>query len=272
MCKLLKVARSSYYYEAQAVQKVSEAELDCATIDEFYKSRKNYGTRKLKKALETCGFYVSRRRIARIMKKYNLVSNYTKLQFKKTKQKANESTDKNVLNREFTREIPLEVIITDLTYVQVKQSWHYICLIVDLYNREIIGYSSGAKKDAQLVKRAFLTIDRPLTQVKLFHTDRGSEFDNQLIDEFLEAFDIQRSLSKKGCPHDNAVAESTYKSVKVEFVYQHQFESQSQLDIELFQYVYWWNHFRLHGSLDYQTPIGYREIGTKQLVEINSFA
>lgn len=190
------------------------------------------------------------------MKKYNLVSNYTKLQFKKTKQKINESTDKNVLNRKFTREIPLEVIITDLTYVRVKQSWHYICLIVEIYNREIIGYSSGTKKDARLVKRAFLTIDRPLTQVKLFHTDRGSEFD------------IQRSLSKKGCPHDNAVAEGTYKSVKVEFVYQHQFDSQSPLDYELFQYVYWWNHYRLHGSLNYQTPIGYREMDAKHLVEI----
>jgi len=133
--------------------------LDCLILDEFYKSRKNYGTRKLKNVIETKGFYVSRRRIARIMKKYNLVSNYTKLQFKKTKQNVNESTDKNVLNREFTRKTPLEVIITDLTYVRVKQSWHYICLIVDLYNREIIGYSSGTKKDAHLVKRAFLTID-----------------------------------------------------------------------------------------------------------------
>ena len=268
MCKILKVPRSSYYYESHPTQMANETEVDCLIIDEFYKSRKNYGTRKLKKVLETLGFRVSRRRIARIMKQYNLVSNYTKLQFKKPKQQVNEAPDKNILKREFTREIPLEVIITDLTYVRVKESWHYICLIVDLYNREIIGYSSGAKKDAQLVKQAFLTIDRPLTQVKLFHTDRGSEFDNQLIDEFLEAFDIQRSLSKKGCPHDNAVAESTYKSVKVEFVYQHQFESQNQLDIELFQYVYWWNHYRIHGSLNYQTPIGYRESEAKQLVEI----
>ena len=131
MCKTLKVARSSYYYESHPTQMASEAEFDCLIIDEFYKSRKNYGTRKLKKVLETLGFRVSRRRIARIMKKYNLVSNYTKLQFKKPKQTVNEATDKNILNREFTREIPLEVIITDLTYVRVKQSWHYICLIVD---------------------------------------------------------------------------------------------------------------------------------------------
>ncbi len=146
MCKILKVARSSYYYEAHPIKMASEAKLDCLIIDEFYKSRKNYGTRKLKKVLETLGFCVSRRYIVRIMKKYNLVSNYTKLQFKKTKQKVNEAPDKNILNRLFTREIPLEVIITGLTYVRAKQSWHYTCLIVDLYTREIIDYSSGTKK------------------------------------------------------------------------------------------------------------------------------
>ncbi|HAP3961987.1 MULTISPECIES: IS3 family transposase, partial [Enterococcus] len=91
-----------------------------------------------------------------------------------------------------------------------------------------------------------------------FHTDRGKEFDNQAIDELLTTFDINRSLSHKGCPFDNAVAESTYKSLKVEFVYQYTFETLQQLDLELFDYVNWWNHLRLHGTLGYETPVGYR--------------
>ncbi|MCB5955604.1 IS3 family transposase, partial [Enterococcus sp. CWB-B31] len=98
----------------------------------------------------------------------------------------------------------------------------------------------------------------PLTEVELFHTDRGKEFDNQTITELLDRFEIKRSLSKKGCPYDNAVAESTYKSMKVEFVRQHRFESLHQLELELFDYVHWWNHLRLHGTLGYETPIGYR--------------
>ncbi|MFQ8677219.1 MAG: transposase, partial [Enterococcus avium] len=113
-------------------------------------------------------------------------------------------------------------------------------------------------KDAVLVKKAFSRIKQPLTEVEIFYTDRGKEFDNQAIDELLTTFDINRSVSHKGCPFDNAVAESTYKSLKVEFVYQYTFETLQQLDLELFDYVNWWNHLRLHGTLGYETPVGYR--------------
>ena len=127
-----------------------------------------------------------------------------------------------------------------------------------MFNREIIGYSCGKKKDAALVKEAFRRIPYPMTNVQLFHMDRGKEFDNQTIDEILDAFDITRSLSKKGCPYDNAVAESTYKSVKVEFVHQYQFETLSHLRLELFDYVHWWNNLQLHGTLGYETPDAFR--------------
>ena len=131
-------------------------------------------------------------------------------------------------------------------------------MILDLFNREIIGYSCGEHKSAELVKKAFSTIAYPLTEVALFHTDRGKEFDNQTIEKILQAFGITRSLSKKGCPYDNAVAESTYKSVKIEFVYPQQFETLKELELELFDYVHWWNHLRLHGTLLYETPIHFR--------------
>ncbi|WP_070709700.1 IS3 family transposase, partial [Enterococcus sp. HMSC065H12] len=97
----------------------------------------------------------------------------------------NEAKTANVLDRTFTQEQPLEAIVTDLTYVRVGKKWHYICLILDLFNREIIGYSCGEKKDASLVKEAFGRIPYSLTDVKLFHTDRGKEFDNQTIHEIL---------------------------------------------------------------------------------------
>ena len=162
------------------------------------------------------------------------------------------------MNREFARKKPLEAIVTDLTYVKVGRKWHYICLILDLFNREIIGYSCGKYKSAELVKRAFSRISYPLTEVSLFHTDRGKEFDNQTIETILQTFGITRSLSEKGCPYDNAVAESTYKSVKIEFVYPQHFETLEQLELELFDYVHWWNHLRLHGTLGYETPIQFR--------------
>ena len=149
--------------------------------------------------------------------------------------------------------------MSDLTYVRVQQKWHYICVLVDLYNREIIGYSAGANKDAALVHRAFSTIQCDLHKLEMFHTDRGKEFDNELIDEALETFQIQRSLSEKGSPYDNAVAEATFKSIKTEFVYGNVFSNQQELDLELFDYVNWFNNIRIHGSLNYRSPIEYKK-------------
>lgn len=106
-----------------------------------------------------------------------------------------------------------------MTYVRVAGKWNYICIILDLHNREIIGYSSGARKDAMLVYQAFSTIKHSLNDIMIFHTDRGNEFKNNTIDGLIDTFNIKRSLSKKGCPYDNAVAEATFKVVKTEFVY-----------------------------------------------------
>src|SRR5690625_560451 len=164
--------------------------------------------------LERQGRIVSRRRISRIMKEQGLVSKYTVAQYKPSKTACNESEVGNILNREFDQDQELKVIVSDLTYVRVQQKWHYICVLVDLYNREIIGQSAGPHKSAALVQRAFASVKYNLNRLELFHTDRGSEFKNQLIDQALETFGIERSLSEKGTPYDNAVAEATFKTIK----------------------------------------------------------
>lgn len=120
--------------------------------------------------------------------KLGLISTYTIAHFKPKKSQSNESAVTNVLNQKFTQKTPLVTIVSALTYVRVAGKWHYICTLVDLYNREIIGYSSEPRKDAKLVKRAFQQVQRPLTDIQLFHTDRGNEFDKQLIDRVLEGF------------------------------------------------------------------------------------
>ena len=102
--------------------------------------------------------------------------------------------------------------------MRVEKSWHYICLFVDLYNREIIDHSASPNKVAQLVYQALSTVKADLRQIQLFHTDRGNEFKYKIIDEALETFNIKRSLRMKGCPYDNAVAEATFKIIKTEFV------------------------------------------------------
>ncbi len=256
MCKTLKINRSLVYYTPK--EKSCDSRLENTIITIFKNSRNNYGTRKIKKKLDKKGYKVSRRRIGCIMKKYGLVSNYTVKQYKVYKTECNEDKIFNIVNREFDRENPLEVVVSDLTYVNVKGRWNYICILLDLYNREIIGYAAGKNKDAKLVYKAFSRIRRPLEEIKILHTDRGNEFKNKMINDLLTTFKINRSLSKKGCPYDNAVAEATFKVFKTEFAFNKIFESFEELEYLLFDYVHWYNNQRIHGSLNYLTPVEYR--------------
>lgn len=264
MCKVLQIPRSTYYYESKA--KETTDEIAPQVIEIFKTSRNNYGTRKIKIELEKLGFIVSRRKIGRIMKKNGLVSNYTVAQYKPYVDKCNESKIANELNREFNPDSPYEVVVSDLTYVRVNKKWNYVCFLVDLFNREIIGYSCGPNKDAKLVYKAFAKVKTRLNDITLFHTDRGNEFKNKLIDDVLDTFKIKRSLSMKGCPYDNAVAEATFKIFKTEFVYNYHFENLEHLEIMLADYVNWFNNIRIHSTLGYLSPKEYKLHNLKKTV------
>lgn len=193
------------------------------------------------------------------MKKYSLVSNYTVAQYKVNRQQGcNEDKIADKVNREFDNRDKLEVVVSDLTYVRVNKKWAYICVLLDLHNKEIIGYSVGENKTAELVYRAFLNCRYSLSEIKIFHTDRGNEFKNKLIDNVIDSFGIERSLSNKGCPYDNAVAESLYNIIKTEFIKCNSFKDLSHLYIELADFINWYNNHRIHGSLGYLTPMEYR--------------
>ena len=203
MCNVLKIPRSTFYYESKISNENIKDEYTDDIIRIFKSSRKNYGTRRIKKELANENKTVSRRRIARIMRKNGLVSNYTVAKYKVHKTKVNEAKISNLVKREFNNRSQMEVVVSDLTYVRVNGKWNYVCLILDLHNREIIGYSAGPKKDALLVYKAFATIKTNLNKISIFHTDRGNEFKNNVIEGVLDTFNIARSLSKKGCPYES---------------------------------------------------------------------
>ncbi len=264
MCRVLQLPRSTYYYEAK--QKAVASDITTDIVDIFKSSRNNYGTRKIKKELAKKDIIVSRRRIGRIMKQEGLVSNYTVMQFRPTKNTCNESKVQNVVNQEFKNHSYRNVVVSDLTYVRVGNRWNYICLLLDLFNREIIGCSAGAHKSADLVKQAFMSVRGNLGNINIFHTDRGNEFMNHLLDELLQSFSITRSLSRKGCPYDNAVAEATFKIIKTEFVKNQSFADLDELKLHLADYVHWFNNHRIHSALDYFTPVEYRMNTLKNFV------
>lgn len=221
------VNRSSLYYKQKP--KKQNIELENMVIEIFNENKKVYGAKKIKIVLEERNIFVSKRTIRKIMEKYNLVSCYNKRSYKPAKSGVNDSNNQNLLNQNFNVAQEMRVVVSDLTYVLAKDRWAYICVLVDLFNREIISYKVGYEKDAELVLQTFAKIKHKLRKIEIFHTDRGIEFKNHKIDNLLLNNNIKHSLSRKGCPYDNAVYENIYKTIKTEFVCNRQFESLVQL-------------------------------------------
>ena len=167
----------------------------------------------------------------------------------------------NVLGRGFDGHRPRTHVAADLTYVRAG-----IALVLRLparrpVQREIVGCSCGRRKDASLVKAAFSNVEFPLTGIEVFHSDRGARICNAEIDAILTAFGIDRSVSRPGNPHDNAVVESTNHILKRELVAGRRFASEEELRAALFDWVNWYNNFRIHSTLGYMSPVEFREAG-----------
>jgi len=233
VCAILGVPRSSYYYHPV---EPSEDEVIVKAVEQSFKeSFGTYGTPRIREDLKEQGYHVSRLRISRIMKDKNLVSCYTKKKKPRVKTRVNTASHPNLVARQFDDRKQYEVIVSDTTYINIGNQYHYLCPMLDLSNRAILGSCVSKNRDTSLVTDSLYSMDIDLRKVEIFHSDRGSEFNSKVMDEVLDAFTIQRSLSKKGTPVDNAVVESFKKDWN--------------------SYVYWYNHKRRHSSLDYKAPL-----------------
>ena len=195
------------------------------------------------------------------MREQGMTSAYARRRSEPHRTRADEARLANLLDREFDGYAPHTRPAGDLTYVRVGSGWAYVCLPVGLADRGIVGHSAGRARDAGLVLGAFATLDFPLTDVQVFHTDRGGGFDDTRIDELLDVFGIKRSLSRKGNPYDNAVVESTNRLLKKELVYRNHYATIEQPRHDLNGYVWWSDDQRLHSTLGYRSPKEFTEQG-----------
>ncbi len=161
-------------------------------------SRERYGVRKIKAALERRGVTASRRRIGGIMREQGMTGAYTRRRFKPRKTRADEARPANLLDRGFDGYAPHTRPAGDLTSVRVGGGWAYVCLLAGLADRGIAGHSAGRPRDAGLVLAAFAALDFSLTDVQVFHADRGGGFDDTGIDEPLDVVRRQRIAVAQG--------------------------------------------------------------------------
>ena len=247
------------YYYTPKEREINES-LITVVKSTFEQNKCVYGHKKLLISLRKKGISIGKEKLSRIMKEEKLISKYVRRRKPKSAENTvNNDEIENKVERKFNDRKPLEVVASDLTYVDVNNKWHYICLLIELSHREIIGFSAGRNKDAELVKTAWLTVRSDIRDICIFHTDRGSEFKNEEIDKILEIGNIERSLSRPGKPVDNAVCESMYDIVKTEFIFEESFKDLEDLQAKLTAWVWWYNNERIHSSLGYKTPVESRK-------------
>lgn len=263
MCKVFQVSRSCYYAWCQANSSVKAQEKNelLAHIKAiFEQSKSNYGSRRIRKKLLSMGFIISRRRIRKIMKELNIECK-TKRKFKvTTDSKHSNPVAPNLLNRQFEVASPNKVYVGDITYIWTHEGWLYLATVIDLFSRQVVGWSMNHRMTADLVNDALTSAlwKRKPAKGLLWHTDRGSQYASESHRHLIQAHDIVQSMSRKGNCWDNSVAESFFKTLKTELVYHCNFKTRDEAKQAIFEYIeVFYNRDRLHSTNNYMTPVEY---------------
>ena len=266
MCKVFKVDKSSYYNWVKngcVIQKVDEKLNELIEII-FLQSRQTYGTRRIKdKLLERYGVIVSRRRIRNILKQLGLfVKMKRRFKVMTTDSNHNLPIAPNILNRDFYASKVDEKYVGDITYIPTSEGWLYLATVIDLYSRKIVGWSMDETMKVSLVNDALkmALISRNPEKGLIWHTDRGSQYASYSHKDLLEKYNIIQSMSRKGNCWDNSVAESFFKSLKQELVYNTYFYTKKQAKKEIFEYIeFYYNRVRTHSYLGNLSPVKFEE-------------
>jgi putative transposase len=269
MCKVLQVSRSGYYKWLLSIpsKRIQHREFIKKEIHRIYRRSKNtYGSPRITKELNVLGIKASQPFVAKLMKMESLRS-IIKKKFKITTDSSHKyAVVENKLNREFIVKEQNVVWVSDLTYIRTAEGWLYLTAIIDLFNRKVIGWAlSETMKVRDTVIPAFrmAKMNQPIEEKELiFHSDRGIQY---ACDDFkleLSKYKmIKRSMSRKGNCWDNAVAESFFKTLKVELVYQNNYRTKHQAALSVFEYIEtWYNKNRRHKILNNLTILEHEKL------------
>jgi transposase InsO family protein len=260
MCKLLHVSPSGFYSWRKRPESRRSRE-NRALEDKIRLLHANshgiYGAPRIHRDLVDDGVRCGKNRVARIMRKAGIRSR-TRKKFKATTQsKHNLPVAPNLLNQEFSVAAPDRVWVGDITYVWTEQGWLYLAVVLDLYNREVVGWSASSRIARQLAIDALQMAlgRRDPDQGLVHHSDRGSQYASADYQRILKDQDMICSMSRKGNCYDNAVAESFFGRLKSEWVNHQRYQSRQEAIQSLFYYIeIFYNRKRRHSSLDYATP------------------
>lgn len=260
MCEIFEVSRSGYYVwkSGKRSKRIDKNKVSTELVKKAFKeSRKTYGARRITKKLKKDGQHISKKKVKEIMKEENLVA----IQNRKYKATTN-SNHKNEVAPNLLAGLKItgenQVWVTDITYIDTEEGWLYLATVMDLYTKEMIGYSMGERITKELVIIAMKTAiakEKPKEGL-MAHSDRGVQYTSNDYRELLKTSKIECSMSKKGNPYDNAAMESFNGTLKIELIYPHgKYKTRAEARSEIFEYIEaFYNRVRLHSSICYMSP------------------
>lgn len=276
LCEALCVSRGTFYNHIFRRKEVTAYDKRRIEIKEqiravFDESQQRFGAHKIAVVLAERGVRTSPKYVAELMREMGLqsASVYSKRDYEKK-----ERLDKrqNILQRQFQVNEPNLVWVSDVTCFKVNDTYLYVCVILDLFSRKVIAYRASAKNSTYLItstfRQAFKARNEP--QSLTFHSDQGAQYTSNTFRKLLRMNKVVQSFSKSGRPHDNAVAESFFASMKREEIYRNQYKSEGQFMKSVDNYIKFYNTERPHRTLNYKTPDQFEAIhGDKKKRELD---
>ncbi|WP_307296885.1 IS3 family transposase [Flavobacterium sp. SORGH_AS_0622] len=258
MCRIFQIHKSSFFRWRKRTP-TARAQRKTFIISEikriYHWSQCRYGSPRIAKELESIGIKVSRKFVGQIMKENHLRS-IAKSKYKKTTNPSrNGSVAQNKLEQIFKTGRRSEIWVSDITYIETEEGWLYLTVVIDLFDRKVIGWSISETmraKDTSIDSLTKALLNRPLqkSQRLLFHSDQGKQYACREFIALLSTNKITQSMSRKGNCYDNAVAESFFKTLKVELVYQNKYKTKEKAEKSIADYIdNFYNTCRRHSAL-----------------------
>lgn len=255
MCRVLGVSRSGYY--AWVHRPVSERhQANDRLLGEIRRvydgSRRTYGSPRITDELNDAGMRCGRHRVARLMRRHGIRPKTVRKFRVTTDSRHNHPVAPNRLNRQFAVTRPNRVWLSDITYIWTSEGWLYLAVVLDACSRRPVGYAMAERLDQSLtltaLRRAFLA-RRPSPGL-LHHSDRGRQYAAGDYQKLLQEHQAVVSMSRKGDCWDNAPMESFFGTLKQELVYQERFETRTEAQLKIFEYIeVFYNRQRRHSAL-----------------------
>ncbi len=260
LCEALCVSRGTFYNHIFRRKDVTAYDKRRAEMKEhiqavFDESQQRFGANKIAIVLAERDIRTSPKYVAELMREMGLqsVSVYSKRDYQKS---IRLEKKQNILQRQFQVSEPNRVWVSDVTCFKINEKYIYVCVILDLFSRKVIAHGVSPKNSTYLItstfKRAIQT--RGILQELTFHSDQGAQYTSKTFRKLLRMNKIVQSFSKSGSPHDNAVAESFFASMKREEIYRTQYKSEHQFRESIDHYIDFYNTQRPHSTLAYKTP------------------